>query len=237
MTRMTQRMREGYAGTGPGAITPDGCAVELWARLRIGDEPEIIEAAAPAGARVLELGCGVGRMTRPLAERGFTVTAVDESPEMLERVVGAERTVCAAIEDLDLGERFDVVLLASFLVNAGDPEVRRGLLRTCRRHVADGGLVLVQREGDDWHDPENVPRESVRGDAVFRLVSSEPIGPDTYSNLFEYVFPDVRWAHTFVSRRLTEEQFAQALAEAGLAVERVLTPDRTWVRAVPVAEQ
>jgi hypothetical protein len=52
-----------------------------------------------------------------------------------------------------------------------------------------------------------------------------------------WAFPDVRWAHTFVSGRLTEEQFAQALAEAGLAVEAVLTPDRTWVRAVPVTEQ
>ncbi|NEE17562.1 SAM-dependent methyltransferase, partial [Streptomyces sp. SID7499] len=25
--------REGYEGTGPGAITPDGCAVELYRRL------------------------------------------------------------------------------------------------------------------------------------------------------------------------------------------------------------
>jgi hypothetical protein len=35
---------------------------------------------------------------------------------MLERVRGAARTVCGPIEDLNLGERFDVVLLASFLV-------------------------------------------------------------------------------------------------------------------------
>ncbi|KPC70370.1 hypothetical protein ADL27_53680, partial [Streptomyces sp. NRRL F-6602] len=42
----------------------------------------------------------------------------------------------------ELGERFDVVLLASFLVHAGDAEVRRGLLRTCLRHLAPGGTVL-----------------------------------------------------------------------------------------------
>ncbi|MEU2051056.1 SAM-dependent methyltransferase, partial [Streptomyces albidoflavus] len=29
-------MRKGYQGTGPGAITPDGCAVELYSRLPIG---------------------------------------------------------------------------------------------------------------------------------------------------------------------------------------------------------
>ncbi|MGN0116290.1 MAG: class I SAM-dependent methyltransferase, partial [Streptomyces albidoflavus] len=128
-------MRKGYQGTGPGAITPDGCAVELYSRLPIGAEPEIIAAAVPPRAHILELGCGVGRMTHPLVERGFTVTAVDESAEMTDRVLGA-RTVCSPIEELELGERFDVVLLASFLVHAGDAEVRRGLLRTCLRHLA-----------------------------------------------------------------------------------------------------
>lgn len=151
-------MRKGYQGTGPGAITPDGCAVELYSRLPIGTEPEIIAAAILPRARILELGCGVGRMTHPLVERGFTVTAVDESAEMTDRVLGA-RTVCSPIEELELGERFDVVLLASFLVHAGDAEVRRGLLRTCLRHLAPGGTVLIQREGEDYHT--DVPRERV----------------------------------------------------------------------------
>ncbi len=78
----------------------------------------------PAGARILELGSGVGRMTHALVERGFEVTAVDESAEMLRRVRGT-RTICGPVERLDLGETFDVVLLASFLVHTGDTEVRR----------------------------------------------------------------------------------------------------------------
>ena len=82
-------MREGYSGTGPGVITPDGCAVELYSRLSAGNESDVIEAAAPesidaaigamldrpAGARILELGCTVrilsaepvGARTRPVA--------------------------------------------------------------------------------------------------------------------------------------------------------------------------
>lgn len=44
---MSLEMREGYGGTGPGAITPDGCAVDLYARLPVGDEPDIIAAAVP----------------------------------------------------------------------------------------------------------------------------------------------------------------------------------------------
>ncbi|MFD8817069.1 class I SAM-dependent methyltransferase [Streptomyces sp. NPDC059627] len=230
---MTVEMREGYEGTGPGAITPDGCAVELYSRLSVGDEPDIIEAAVPAGARILELGCGVGRMTHPLLERGFTVTAVDESAEMLERVRGA-RTICSAIEGLDLGEKFDVVLLASFLVHTGDVEVRRGLLRTCVAHMADGGCVLIQREGANYH--AKVPRERVDPSGyTVRIVSAEPVGDGVNSVRAEYEFPDAAWTQTFLSRPLTEEQFEEALAEAGLEVAEYLTEDGMWVRAVPAA--
>jgi SAM-dependent methyltransferase len=76
---MSGRVRTGNQGTGPGPITPDGCAVALYERLPPGDEPDVIARAAPAGSAILELGCGTGRITRPLAERDFTVTAVDES--------------------------------------------------------------------------------------------------------------------------------------------------------------
>ncbi|MER5829578.1 class I SAM-dependent methyltransferase [Streptomyces sp. NPDC002130] len=227
-------MREGYEGTGPGAITPDGCAVELYSRLPIGDEADVIAAAVPEGARILELGCGVGRMTHALLERGFTVTAVDESAPMLERVRGA-RTICGPIEELALGETFDVVLLASFLVHAGDAEVRRGLLRTCVRHVVEGGWVLIQREGEDYHD--NVPRERKDPSGfTVRITSSEPVGDGVNSVHVEYEFPDAVWTQTFRARPLTEEQFEAALEEAGLKVDRYLTEDRTWVRAVPTAE-
>lgn len=228
---MTVEMRDGYEGTGPGAITPDGCAVELYARLSVGGEPDIVEAAVPAGASILELGSGVGRMTHPLVERGFTVTAVDESTQMLERVRGA-RTVHSTIEGLDLAEKFDVVMLASFLVHAGDAEVRRGLLRTCAAHVADGGCVLVQREGAGYH--ADVPRER-RDPAGYtvRVVSAEPVGDGVNSVRVEYEFPDAAWTQTFLARPLTREQFEAALAEAGLRVAQYLTEDGTWVKAVP----
>ncbi|MCD9195092.1 class I SAM-dependent methyltransferase [Streptomyces albireticuli] len=229
---MSGQVREGHQGTGPGAITPDGCAVELYERLPVGDEPDVIERAVPARARILELGSGVGRVTHPLVERGFTVTAVDESPQMLDRVRGA-RTVCGPIEELELGERFDVVLLGSFLVHTGDPRVRRGLLRACRHHVADDGCVLIQREAAGRH--ENLPQErEIAGGGLVRVVSSEPVRPGVRSVHVEYVFPDVRWTQTFRSRPLTTEAFEDALAEAGLTVDAYLTEDRTWVRAVPV---
>ena len=97
--------RQNPPGTGPGVITPDGCAVDFYARMTAMGEPEIVHDAIPAGASILELGCGAGRVTHPLVALGHPVTAVDESPEMLAHVRGAE-TVRARIEDLALGRRF-----------------------------------------------------------------------------------------------------------------------------------
>ncbi|MGY0023244.1 class I SAM-dependent methyltransferase [Streptomyces sp. YJ-C3] len=229
---MSLEMRKGYEGTGPGAITPDGCAVELYSRLPEEGETEIIAGAVPAAATLLELGCGVGRVTHSLVEHGFTVTAVDESAEMLERVRGA-RTVRSTIEGLDLGEKFDVVMLASILVNTGDPAVRRGMLDACRRHVADDGCVLIQRERDGAH--ENLPREHVvPGGPVITKQSSVPVGDGVRSVKVEYVFPDAVWTQTYRIRPMTVEEFEQALAEADLKADCYLTQDSSWVRVVPV---
>jgi len=53
-------------------------------------EPEIVHAAVPPGASILELGAGAGRVTHPLVALGHPVVAVDESAEMLARIRGAE---------------------------------------------------------------------------------------------------------------------------------------------------
>ncbi|MFE2020748.1 class I SAM-dependent methyltransferase [Streptomyces sp. NPDC059499] len=226
-------IREGHSGTGPGSITPDGCAVELYARLSAGNEPDVIEAAVPAGASILELGCGAGRVTHPLAERGFVVTAVDESAQMLGHVRGA-RTVRSSIESLDLGdERFDVVMLASFLVHTSDHRVREGLLRTCRRYVKDGGAVLLQREGADYHTNLPREREDEAAGCTIRVVSAEPLGDGVYEVRAEYVFEDARWTQTFRSRELSPGQFEACLEAAGLTVDRYLTDDGVWVLARP----
>jgi SAM-dependent methyltransferase len=227
---MNADRRPGYDGTGPGEITPDGCAVDLYARLPPGDEPDIIVAAVPPPAKLLELGCGAGRITRELLARGYDVTAVDESAAMLARVDGATK-VRSSIEDLVLPGTFDVVVLGSFLVHAGDSAVRSALLATCHRHVDYDGHVLIQREGADWHN--HVPRERPIGDGVARIVSSEVVGDGVRAVRAEYEFPDGHWTQTFLSRPLTVAQFEQALSEAGLFVERYLTPDGTWVAASP----
>lgn len=68
------------------------------------------------------------------------------------------------------------------------------------------------------------------------MVSSEPIGDGVHSVRAEYVFPDATWTQTFLARPLTKARFEEALAEAGLRVDRYLTQDGIWVRAVRARE-
>lgn len=218
-------------GTGPGAITPDGCAVELYALLPAGDEPAIVHDAAGAGASILELGSGAGRVTHPLIALGHRVVAVDESAAMLARVRGA-RTVHAGIEQLDLGERFDAVLLASHLVNTADEAQRRAFLATCRRHVRADGAVIVQRHPPSWFDQAG-PGRSAAGAVTVVLDEVERPGPGLLSARVAYELEGRRWTQRFSARRLDDDQLASALAEAGLRLERWLTPDRAWALATP----
>ena len=217
---------------GPGAITPDGCSVELYALLPPMGEPEVVHAAVPPGTSILELGAGAGRMTHRLVELGHPVVAVDESGEMLARVRGAE-TVEARIEGLDLGRQFDAVLLASFLVNTDDDDLRGRFLAACRNHVRDDGCVLVQRHPPAWFD-QAAEGERTSAGITFRLRDLSRPGPGLLSATVEYQAGERVWTQWFTARRLDDGALAAALAEAGLAVDAYLTGDGSWVRALPV---
>jgi len=218
-------------GTGPGVITPDGCAVDFYARISAMGEPGIVHDAIPAGAAILELGCGAGRITHPLLALGHPVTAVDESPEMLAHVHGAE-TVCARIEDLALGRRFDVVLLASHLINADDTAVSRAFLAACARHVAAAGSVIIQQHAPGWFAAA-ADAESIRDGIIIRVRDVSRPGPDLVSATMEYVDGDRVWTHAFTARRLDDAGLTALLAQSGLRLDRYLTETRSWLRAVP----
>jgi SAM-dependent methyltransferase len=220
-------------GTGPGAITPDGCSVELYALLPAMGEPEVVHAAVPAEASILELGAGAGRVTHRLVGLGHPVVAVDESAEMLARIRGVE-TVRARIQDLDLRRRFDVVLLGSFLVNTPDRGLRRRFLSACREHVRDDGCVLVQRHEPTWFD-EAAEGERTSGGITFRLRDVTRPGPGLLAATVEYQVDEHVWTQSFTAERLDDELLAAALDEAGLAVDAYLTGDGSWVRAVPAS--
>ena len=211
-----------------GRVAPDGSPVDLYRLLPVLGEPDRIAELAAPGDEILELGCGVGRITHPLVDRGYRVVAVDESAEMLAHVRGAD-TVCARIEGLDLGHRFPLVLLLSNLVNT-PPEQRRAFLRTCRRHVTNDGLVLVERLEPGWNPREGA--ESMLGPVTTRLRGIRRDGR-TIGGVVEYEAGDLRWEHAFESELLDDAELARALSEADLQLEEVLDEERRWVVARP----
>lgn len=103
-----------------GALFDD--VARLYDATRPGHPGEMIDAvaaAAGAGAEILEIGCGTGQATVPLAERGFPVVAIDRGRAM----AGLCAAKCArfphvAVECADLetwdarGRTFDLVLAA-----------------------------------------------------------------------------------------------------------------------------
>jgi SAM-dependent methyltransferase len=194
-------------------------------------EPELAHGLLPDGGTILELGCGAGRLTRPLAALGHPVVAVDESLEMLARIdglAGVER-VRARIERLALRRRFDLVLLASNLVNTPDEARRGAMLATCRRHLAPGGRLLVQWWRPAWFE-EVGTWEATAGDV--RIVQHKlRRDGDLLEVATEYHSGDRQWLHEYTGRRIDEEQLVAVLAAAGLAFEAWRSPDRAWFSA------
>jgi SAM-dependent methyltransferase len=224
------RMSQASDGTGPGVITPDGCSVEFYARMTAMGEPAIVHDAVRPGASILELGSGTGRITGPLVALGHPVVAVDESPDMLGYVRDAE-TVCSRIEDLALGRSFDAVLLASHLINA-DTTTRTAFLAACRRHVAGDGCVIIQQHPPEWFSAA-ADGQSTRNGIIFRMRGVSRPAPNLVAATMEYVDGHQRWTQSFTATRLDETELAAVLADAGLRLDRYLTEDCAWLRAVP----
>jgi len=214
------------SGSGDGAITADGCPVELYRRLSAGGEIDLIEALAPAGGSILDLGAGAGRLANPLSAAGFVVTAVDQSAEMLAEIRGGARRVRSTIEALDLGAAFDVVLLASYLLNTPALESRSALLATCARHLKRDGAAMIQ----------------VRGPAILRDLSGyerEAEGIRDWVEAYRRDGPVVtmtvrtecegrRWLQTFSQRYLEEPDLRRELAAEGLQFDRWLDDPPEW---------
>jgi SAM-dependent methyltransferase len=184
-------------------------APELYDRARPGYPAELLAdlaalAGTGPGCRVLEVGCGTGQLSLPLAAQGCAIVALDLGPGMAalaRRKLAAypsARVVVAAFEDWPLpATPFDVVVAAtSFhwldpavrVTKAADALCRGGALATVATHHVAGGdesfFVEVQACYERW-DPatpaglrlpaaHDIPRDSAELDRSGRF------GPATF---------------------------------------------------------
>jgi len=99
------------------------------------------------GQQVLELACGTGRFTLPLAASGASVMAGDLDAGMLDaarrRLADAAQPAEFAtldMRDFDLGRRFErVVIAANSLLHLLETDDLLACLAAVRRHLAPGG--------------------------------------------------------------------------------------------------
>lgn len=221
-------------GTGPGAITKDGCPVEVYAALSPRrHEAAIVQQFLAPGGSVLDLGAGTGLIAEPLAEAGHRVVAVDNSAEMLAHLRRAT-PVRADIESLDLDERFDVVVLASHLVNTPDAEERERFLATAARHLKPSGHVLMEWHPPEWFDGLTVgaaSQGSLDGFLIEFLVHDLSMG--VLSATVIYRRAGQEWTQTFRARHLAWAELSAALHGVGLDLGITLTEDSRWVAVGP----
>ncbi len=116
------------------------------------------QAAALARGRVLDVGCGAGRLALHLQERGLDVVAIDNSPAAIEvcRRRGVRDARAVAIEDVGpaLGTFDSVVFLGNnFGLFSSAAGVRRLLPRFHRLTAPDGRLVAQVVDPYQTDDP------------------------------------------------------------------------------------
>ncbi len=155
---------------------------------------------------VLDVGCGVGRMTMPFLDRGATVIGVDGDLGSLQRCAwhAAERSGrldlhWSSVHKLPPGQ-FDVVIAAEVLCYV--PDVERALAAIVER-LKPGGALLLSMEGRwGWATAQDAPEGSAEEALAGTGIVHEP---------------GERWVRTWEGDELTA-----LLQGAGLQVDTML---------------
>ena len=114
-------------------------------------EARLVDAMLPRSARVLDGGCGPGRVGGELHLRGHTVVGVDADPELIaaaEEDHPGPRWLTADLSELDLPsmgeeEPFDGAVLAGNVLPFVAPGTEVDVLRRVAAHVVPDGFVII----------------------------------------------------------------------------------------------
>lgn len=151
--------------------------------LHTGNESDVsFYVSAVSGAdSVLELGCGAGRITIPIARSGVSITGVDNAEDMLsllrlEKEKSAEDTqnrieiVHADMRTLELKRRFEKVIIPynGLLCMLSDEDLR-SVLRTAAAHLKRHGELIF----DIYDVPSDIlDEDSDEEDDAYEFIES-----------------------------------------------------------------
>ncbi|WP_258804840.1 class I SAM-dependent methyltransferase [Pseudarthrobacter sp. NS4] len=114
-------------------------------------EARCIDALAARSSRILDAGCGQGRVGGELARRGHTVIGVDADAELVEAARTAHPESAWLVGDLTeldlpargIAEPFDVIVCAGNVLAFLAPGTSQEVLTRLHRHLAKGGRLIV----------------------------------------------------------------------------------------------
>lgn len=201
------------------------------------DLPLWLALAAESGSPILEIGCGAGRVLRPLAEAGHSVTGLDRSPAML-RLAGtavagrlAERTslVEADVRRFNLDRLFRLILSPCNTLSALDDAELAAALERIHAHLYPGGRLAFEVPGPgeelvgaDWDEPlaAFIDTESGNPVQVFASQQAEPgAGRVKVNWRYDVLKPDgavQSWELSVPFHLRPPEAYARMLEQAGL---------------------
>jgi SAM-dependent methyltransferase len=114
--------------------------------------------------RVLEAGCGAGRVLGYLIELGGQVHGIDLSPAMVEFCRVTYPAADVRVGDVStlsrqLTEPFDAIFAPNNLIDVFDDTARRAVLDEFNRSLVDGGLLIFSSHNLDEREPATGPGE------------------------------------------------------------------------------
>lgn len=198
-------------------------------------EDHYVALAGPTPRRILDMGCGTGRMAVRLAGSGHRVTGADPAPGML--AVARSRPgheavswVASDAQGLALDQRFDLIIMTGHAFQAilKDDEIVASLANL-KRHLAPGGFLAfetrnaLKREWEEWIPEKSTEHFDVPGHGpltVFNSLGQIDYPLVTFMTHFIFGAGDIR-VEPATLRFLKKDEMLALLAKAGLAVERL----------------
>jgi 2-polyprenyl-3-methyl-5-hydroxy-6-metoxy-1,4-benzoquinol methylase len=131
-------------------------------------EARMVDAMLPRGSRVLDAGCGQGRVGGELAARGHQVTGVDADAGLIKAAAAdhpGQRWVVADLADLDLSSHgdpgsFDAAVMAGNVMLFVAEATEERVLRRVAAHLRPDGFAVIGFAADRGYELPDFDRHA-----------------------------------------------------------------------------